>query len=275
MQERAKGGKEERRGEKERGKRESGTTGEDRRGGRGGRREKRNKKKNRGGVDSRSPRVASRRVRFSRCRERARGVRRGCANRCVGQFPAAGTEEPRRERGRLPSPLRGLSNGARARARAGQATDGSEQRRSDRWKRHLLIRLVARTRPGQTTGRPPSPHDPPRTRRALQWKSADVPANPERYRPFYPPVSRPSESEGERESAEAAEGVAIAPRGVWRGGRRRGARGGGGGGGTPLLKMATRLAARLSVRRTLAVSWTITLAINSRRLNRRNVRRDR
>lgn len=51
----------------------------------------------------------------SRCRfldrERARGVRRGCANRCVGPFPPAGTQELRERR--FPSPPRGLSNGAR------------------------------------------------------------------------------------------------------------------------------------------------------------------
>jgi len=62
--------------------------------------EERNKKKNHGLVRSR--RVASRRRFLGR--ERARGVRRGCANRCVGPFPLAGTEELREA---IPFPTEG------------------------------------------------------------------------------------------------------------------------------------------------------------------------
>jgi len=84
-------------GGKERRKRQNGR-GEARQGG-----TRENEGETRGEIAAASRRVASRRLRVGVAslgvERRARGVRRGCARRCVGPFPTAGTEELRQERG--------------------------------------------------------------------------------------------------------------------------------------------------------------------------------
>lgn len=130
----------------------------------------RNKKKNRGRVRSR--RVAS--SRFSD-RERARGVRRGCANPCAGPFLPAEMEEPRERR--FPSP-----------------------RRED----FRMVRAAICLETGFSARGPPSSSDPPRTpanRRVRQ-------SNP-RFRILFLLLCRGrSKARGEREHQRAKGGDA-------------------------------------------------------------------